>query len=263
MDKYRETMATFDKMALPYRDKFAGNDCYDSAHNRFASLLKQYQACAGRRLRLLDIGCGPGHVSGMLAKRVPELEIVGIDAAPAMVALASELLPEGRFYRLDSRELGCLSSLLEADAVQAFATLDVPESAATPLSLGAFDGSNTLDDFNALNGLDTLEGFDAIVLLFVTPYLERQDVIALLQDCRALLNDGGLLYLASMEDDYQESGYQSSSAGDRVFIHYYPEVFFVSELAAAGFELIDSLRKPYLEQGEVKATDLFLYAKAV
>ncbi|BCV66332.1 SAM-dependent methyltransferase [Shewanella carassii] len=260
MDKYRETVATFDKMALPYRDKFAGNDCYDSAHNRFASLLKQYQACAGRRLRLLDIGCGPGHVSGMLAKRVPELEIVGIDAAPAMVALAGELLPEGRFYRLDSRKLGCLTSLLETDAVQAIAPLDVSENTAAPVSIGVSDGSNTLDD---LEDLDTPEGFDAILLLFVTPYLERQDVMALLQDCRALLNDGGLLYLASMEDDYQESGYQSSSSGDRVFIHYYPEVFFVSELAAAGFELIDSLRKPYLEQGEVKATDLFLYAKAV
>ncbi|BCV36290.1 class I SAM-dependent methyltransferase [Shewanella indica] len=260
MDKYRETVATFDKMALSYRDKFAGNDCYDSAHNRFASLLKQYQACAGRRLRLLDIGCGPGHVSGTLVDRVPELEIVGIDAAPAMVALAGELLPEGRFYRLDSRKLGCLTSLLETDAVQAIAPLDVSENTAASVSLGVSDGSNTLDD---LEDLDTPEGFDAILLLFVTPYLERQDVMTLLQDCRALLNDGGLLYLASMEDDYQESGYQSSSSGDRVFIHYYPEVFFVSELAAAGFELIDSLRKPYLEQGEVKATDLFLYAKAV
>ncbi|WP_039033439.1 class I SAM-dependent methyltransferase [Shewanella sp. ECSMB14102] len=260
MDKYRETVATFDKMALSYRDKFAGNDCYDSAHNRFASLLKQYQACAGRRLRLLDIGCGPGHVCGTLVDRVPELEIVGIDAAPAMVALAGELLPEGRFYRLDSRKLGCLTSLLETDAVQAIAPLDVSENTAAPVSIGVSDGSNTLDD---LEDLDTPEGFDAILLLFVTPYLERQDVMALLQDCRALLNDGGLLYLASMEDDYQESGYQSSSSGDRVFIHYYPEVFFVSELAAAGFELIDSLRKPYLEQGEVKATDLFLYAKAV
>ncbi|WP_412513929.1 class I SAM-dependent methyltransferase [Shewanella indica] len=260
MDKYRETVATFDKMALSYRDKFAGNDCYDSAHNRFASLLKQYQACAGRCLRLLDIGCGPGHVSGTLVDRVPELEIVGIDAAPAMVALAGELLPEGRFYRLDSRKLGCLTSLLETDAVQAIAPLDVSENTAAPVSIGVSDGSNTLDD---LEDLDTPEGFDAILLLFVTPYLERQDVMALLQDCRALLNDGGLLYLASMEDDYQESGYQSSSSGDRVFIHYYPEVFFVSELASAGFELIDSLRKPYLEQGEVKATDLFLYAKAV
>ncbi|MGG7093542.1 class I SAM-dependent methyltransferase [Shewanella indica] len=263
MDKYRETVATFDKMALSYRDKFAGNDCYDSAHNRFASLLKQYQACAGRRLRLLDIGCGPGHVCGTLVDRVPELEIVGIDAAPAMVALAGELLPEGRFYRLDSRKLGCLTSLLETDAVQTIAPLDVSENTAASVSLGVSDGSNILDDFNALEDLDTPEGFDAILLLFITPYLERQDVMILLQDCRALLNDGGLLYLASMEDDYQASGYQSSSSGDRIFIHYYPEVFFVSELAAAGFELIDSLRKPYLEQGEVKATDLFLYAKAV
>lgn len=97
MDKYRETVATFDKMALTYRDKFAGNDCYDSAHNRFASLLKQYQACAGRRLRLLDIGCGPGHVSGMLAKRVPELEIVGIDAAPAWWHLPVNCYPRDVF----------------------------------------------------------------------------------------------------------------------------------------------------------------------
>lgn len=42
----------------------------------------------GRRLRLLDLGCGPGESSFALAQRFPDAEVVGIDFANVMVARA-------------------------------------------------------------------------------------------------------------------------------------------------------------------------------
>ncbi|WP_231597967.1 MULTISPECIES: trans-aconitate 2-methyltransferase [unclassified Synechococcus] len=46
--------------------------------------------------RLVDLGCGPGNISFLLAEQYPEAHVVGLDGAEAMLAIARE--------RLDSRE---------------------------------------------------------------------------------------------------------------------------------------------------------------
>ncbi|HYF46010.1 MAG TPA: methyltransferase domain-containing protein, partial [Acidimicrobiales bacterium] len=43
--------------------------------------------------RILDLGCGPGTVTTLLADRWPEAEIVGVDTSPAMLDDARALLP--------------------------------------------------------------------------------------------------------------------------------------------------------------------------
>ena len=40
--------------------------------------------------RILDVGTGPGYLPVEIAKRAPNLEIVGIDLSPAMVAIATK-----------------------------------------------------------------------------------------------------------------------------------------------------------------------------
>ena len=40
------------------------------------------------RGRVLDLGCGPGQIPIMMAKRWPEMRITGLDAGPAMIAKA-------------------------------------------------------------------------------------------------------------------------------------------------------------------------------
>jgi cyclopropane fatty-acyl-phospholipid synthase-like methyltransferase len=98
MDKHRTTIATYDRCARNFADKFMHNDLYWASLERFAAGLKP-------GARLLDLGCGPGNNARYLAGKVPGLTIVGIDLAPAMLAIAREAVPQGEFRQGDIRKL--------------------------------------------------------------------------------------------------------------------------------------------------------------
>jgi len=53
--------------------------------------------------RLLDLGCGTGNATAPMVAR--GLEVVGVDASDAMLAVARRKLPEVRFHRADVRRL--------------------------------------------------------------------------------------------------------------------------------------------------------------
>lgn len=46
---------------------------------------------------VVDMGCGPGNSTALLAERFPEAEMVGLDKSPAMLAAARQRLPHLRF----------------------------------------------------------------------------------------------------------------------------------------------------------------------
>lgn len=46
---------------------------------------------------VIDMGCGPGHVSALLRKRFPHSEVTGYDSSPAMVAEARGRVPGAWF----------------------------------------------------------------------------------------------------------------------------------------------------------------------
>ena len=47
--------------------------------------------------RIVDLGCGPGNVTGLLATRWPMAQITGLDSSPEMLARAQAALPALRF----------------------------------------------------------------------------------------------------------------------------------------------------------------------
>lgn len=49
----------------------------------------------------VDLGCGPGNSTELIARRFPEAEIVGIDSSPDMLAAARERLPRTTFLEAD------------------------------------------------------------------------------------------------------------------------------------------------------------------
>jgi trans-aconitate 2-methyltransferase len=51
--------------------------------------------------RCIDIGCGPGNSTELLAARFPEAKVSGLDSSPAMIAKAKERLPALAFETAD------------------------------------------------------------------------------------------------------------------------------------------------------------------
>jgi trans-aconitate methyltransferase len=73
--------------------------------------------------RVLDLGCGTGHLTAEIAERVgPDGRVVGVDSAPDMVREARETCPDCRFVEADARELDP-ATLGEFDAVFSNAAL--------------------------------------------------------------------------------------------------------------------------------------------
>ncbi len=105
--------------------------------------------------------------------------------------------------------------------------------------------------------------FDAIMCGFCLPYLTKDDCVKLIKDCRVLLRKKGIIYISTMEDDDIRSGFQTSSAGDQVFIHYHQLEQLESALLKNDFEIIKICRKQFPLDGSTPTTDLFIYAKAV
>lgn len=51
--------------------------------------------------RVIDLGCGPGNSTELLAQRFPRARVIGADSSPAMIAAARERLPDVRFELSD------------------------------------------------------------------------------------------------------------------------------------------------------------------
>lgn len=79
---------------------------------------------AARRLRVLDVACGPGFSAGLAADRGASAE--GIDFARAMAAKAQTLFPKARFSEGDAEDLPYPNATFDA-VVCAFGMLHFPD----------------------------------------------------------------------------------------------------------------------------------------
>jgi trans-aconitate 2-methyltransferase len=60
------------------------------------------QVHIGQAGRIVDVGCGPGNSTELLAARFPGADILGIDNSPAMLTAAGQRLPGRRFEIADA-----------------------------------------------------------------------------------------------------------------------------------------------------------------
>jgi trans-aconitate 2-methyltransferase len=49
----------------------------------------------------VDVGCGPGNSTALVAARFPEARVIGVDSSPAMIAKARQRLPDLAFETAD------------------------------------------------------------------------------------------------------------------------------------------------------------------
>ena len=105
--------------------------------------------------------------------------------------------------------------------------------------------------------------FDAIMCSFCLPYLNKKETIKLLSDASMLLNSKGVLYISTMEDDYNKSGFKKGSTGDEIFMHFYQAEFLTSILKENHFNILKLDRKEYDIADGTRTTDLIIIAEKV
>ncbi|MGK4567414.1 class I SAM-dependent methyltransferase [Flavobacterium sp. 3HN19-14] len=127
--------------------------------------------------------------------------------------------------------------------------------------------NNPNADFAVLDARDIIslnKKFDAIMCGFCLPYLSKEAAVQLIADASALLTEGGILYISTMEDDYGKSRLQTSSNGDYTLFMYFHEVGYLSEaLKEHGFEIISENHQYFPAKDGSKVTDLILIARKI
>ena len=124
--------------------------------------------------------------------------------------------------------------------------------------------NNPSVDFKVMDcrEIDRLTGkFDGIICGFCMPYLSKQDCSKLIKDSFQLLNNNAPFYFSAIVGEYNQSGYEEGSTGDKSFVYYHQEDYFRQELAANDFELIEVIKKDFLKSNGVSQTHMIFIAK--
>ncbi len=104
--------------------------------------------------------------------------------------------------------------------------------------------------------------FDAIMCGFCLPYLSKEEAIKLISDCATILNESGIFYISTMEDDNSKSSFKKGSKGDEIFMNYHEEAYLKKALEENGFKIKFTDRKNSTSNNE-PVIDLILVAKRV
>ncbi len=96
--------ATWNKVASIYEERFMNPGEFIESYDCFLSFLNNPNS------RVLEICCGPGNISQYLLQNKRNLDLVGIDIAPEMVAKAQKNNPGAKFLTMDCRKMENLGS---------------------------------------------------------------------------------------------------------------------------------------------------------
>jgi 2-polyprenyl-3-methyl-5-hydroxy-6-metoxy-1,4-benzoquinol methylase len=138
----------------------------------------------------------------------------------------------------------------------------------SPKMLELAKANNPTVDFQLMDcrDIDKLDKkFDAIMCGFCLPYLSREESANLISDSAKLLKGNGLIYISTMEGDYEKSGFETTSFSgqDKIYVHYHQADYLKTKLFENGFEKVELICKDYPEQNGTFTTDMIFIAKKI
>lgn len=104
------------------------------------------------------------------------------------------------------------------------------------------------------------EKYDGIMCGFCMPYLSKEDCAKLIEDCSHILNSNGILYFSVIEGDYEQSGFEAGSSGDKAYVYYHQSDYLQQQLSYNNFEIIEVDRILYPKSADVISTHLIFIA---
>ncbi|MDI1355968.1 MAG: methyltransferase domain-containing protein [bacterium] len=123
--------------------------------------------------------------------------------------------------------------------------------------------NNPEANFKKMDGRDILtlnKKFDGLMCGFFLPYLSKVEVEKLFSDASKILKPTGVIYISTMEDDYDKSGLRTGSTGEEMYMHYYEAKFLTSTLIQNKFKILKMERKESFMTDGSKVCDVILIA---
>ncbi|HWY10026.1 MAG TPA: class I SAM-dependent methyltransferase [Bacteroidia bacterium] len=102
--------------------------------------------------------------------------------------------------------------------------------------------------------------FDAIICGFCFPYLNKNEALKLISDASELLKPNGVIYISTMEDDYDNSGFKKGSSGEEIFMYYYTADDLTGMLEKNNFKIAELQRKESTAPDGTTVIDLIILA---
>ncbi|WP_341906582.1 class I SAM-dependent methyltransferase [Fluviicola taffensis] len=107
------------------------------------------------------------------------------------------------------------------------------------------------------------ETFDAIIVGFLFPYFMMTQVREFIGKAYKKLHTGGILYISTMEDRYENSRLRSSSTGEQLLMHYYEAADLIEILEMNQFQVVFEKRQLFSTDLPESDTDLMLIARKI
>lgn len=112
--------------------------------------------------------------------------------------------------------------------------------------------------------LHTLTGpYAGIIAGFCLPYLSPADAVKWITDSHSLLVENGVLYLSFIEGKIEQSGFQTGSTGDQMYVYYHEAEVLKHALAQAGFKHTQVFRKSYTRANGTLEAHCIIIAKKI
>lgn len=172
------SIATFDRLADRYAEKYFHLDLYDRYLERFVRRIESQGAS------VLDVACGPGNVSAYLAQARPDLKLVGIDLAEGMIRQARLRVPSAKFWIKDCRYIDGLEQVFDASAFAfglSYLTDDDANRFFTSLNSILSDSAilylSTITGESSWSGFETSSGGDRVYL----KYRSVDDIVSMVE----------------------------------------------------------------------------------
>lgn len=103
--------------------------------------------------------------------------------------------------------------------------------------------------------------YDGLMIGFALPYVSKEEAIKMIHDGSKILNQQGLIYISTMENDYVKSGWETSPSGNTMYMHYHQADYLSDTLIKEGFEIILLDRKEYVDSSGKQVKDLILIGR--
>jgi len=161
-------------------------------------------------------------------------------------------------------ELGCGPGNITKYLISKREDFKIKATDVAPSMLKLAKENNPTVDFELMDcrEINTInQKFDGIMCGFTIPYLSKEDCSKLIKESCQLLNSDGVLYLSMIKGDYSSSGYEFGSTGDKTYVYYYQEEYFINELAKNNFEIIELFKIKYPKTKDIAQTHLVFIAK--